>query len=258
MPSLLAKVHSNLKTQAGSNENIFALFEIGKSHVRGENDPVDKNLPKQMRRLSFVVAGDDKISKNIHGSAYYQAKKYIELITNSQVQFEPLDTNEFPITAPYQQKRSAVILIGHGAQQIGVVGEFRPSVKKSLKLPEYCAGFELDIDLLKKYLKQKEYQKLSQFPSSTQDITFEVSKDTNWIVVDKLIDAELAVASAELGYEYLVEPQDIFRLEDSDKKRISFRISLNHHSKTLKTTEVNDLLEQIAKVVHSELQATRI
>jgi phenylalanyl-tRNA synthetase beta chain len=257
-PSLLAKVHSNLKAQAGSNENIFALFEIGKSHVRGENDLVDTNLPKQMRRLSFVIAGDDKISKNINGSAYYQAKKYVELITNSQVQFEPLDTNEYPITAPYQQKRSAVILIGHGAQQIGVIGEFRPSVKKSLKLPEYCAGFELDIDLLKKYLKQKEYQKLSQYPSSTQDITFEVSKDTNWDVIDKLIDAELAVASAELGYEYLVEPLDIFSQEDSDKKRISFRISMNHHNKTLKTTEVNDLLEQIAKVVHGELQATRI
>jgi phenylalanyl-tRNA synthetase beta subunit len=258
MPSLLNKVHPNIKAGAGSDENIFALFEIGKVHVKGHLEDDESGLPKQMNRLSFVLSADSKYRKSKYGSAYYQAKKYVDLITNNKAVYEPLDTNEYPLTAPYQKQRASVILLGDNRTPIGVVGEFQTSVSKAFKLPEYCSGFEIDTDLLREHRVKSTYQPLSQYPSSIQDITFDAKSTVSWGQLYALVHAELAVAKAELGYEYNVEPLDIYQAEGSENKRYSVRITLVHHHKTLKTEEVNDLLEQIAKAVHEEYQATRI
>jgi phenylalanyl-tRNA synthetase beta chain len=259
IPSLLSKVHGNIKATTGNKTNIIALFEFGKAHVKEHFDEDEPSLPKQMNRLSFVIAADNKSANSLGQSAYYHAKKYVELITNQEVSYEALDTNEYPLTSPYQKERSAVITIGPDKQPIGVVGEFRKKVTNSLKLPNYCSGFEIDVDLLFSHKTSKIYEPLSQFPSTTQDITFEISTAHSWADLYTLIHAELAVAKAELGYSYQLEPLDIFQAESvSDKKRISFRITFTHHHKTLKTQEINETLEQLAKAVHEELQAVRI
>lgn len=258
VPSLLAKVHANSKAQAGSDENIFALFEIGKAHVKGHFEETEPTLPKQMNRLSFVIAADGKYQKTQHSEAYYQAKKYVDLITNNQAVYEPLDTNELALTAPYQKERSAVILLGEDKLPVGVVGEFQSKVIKAFKLPDYSAGFEIDTDLLRENSSRISYQPLSQYPSIIQDITFEVKSNVAWGQLYSLVHAELAVAKAESGYEYSVEPLDIYRAEGLDNKRYSMRIVLTHHQKTLKTQEVNELLDKIAKAVHEEFKATRI
>jgi phenylalanyl-tRNA synthetase beta chain len=258
MPSLLAKIHGNIKNQAGSDENVFALFEIGKAHVKGHMDEDETTLPKQMRRVAFVLAADDKTANSLGNSAYYHAKKYVELLTNGQASFEELDTNDFPLTSPYQIERSSVITLGSYKQRIGVLGEYRKSVSSSLKLPTYCAGFEIDTDLLQSHFAHRAYEPLSQFPSTTQDITFEVEASLKWSSFYDFIHAELAVVKAEFGYSYVIEPLDIYVAEGSDKKRLSLRISFTHHQKTLKTQEVNETLDRLAGAVKDELQAIRI
>ncbi len=256
LPSLLNKVHGNIKAQAGSNENEFALFEIGKAHVKGHQQENEPELPAQMRRLALVVAADSKTAKQHAGSAYYQAKKYLDLVTAGQASYHPLESTEYPMTAPYQNKRSAMVKVN--GQVLGVIGEFHAKAKKSLKLPDYSAGFELDVDLLMANLATTSYSPLSTFPSSNQDITFEVPSDFKWAKLHSFVHAELAVAHAESGYQYELEPLDIFQAEGADKKRISLRVTLSHPQKTLKTEEVNKLLEQIAKVADEKLQALRI
>ena len=258
MPSLLNKVHSNIKAGAGSDENIFALYEIGKVHVKGHQEDDESGLPKQMNRLSFVVSGDSKYQKSKYGSAYYLAKKYVDTITNNQASYEPLDTNEYPLTAPYVVGRSAVILLGKNRIPVGVIGEFQARVSKPFKLPEYCAGFEIDTDLLRENVEKPKYQPLSQYPSSVQDITFDANLSVTWGQLYSLIHAELAVEKAESGYEYGVKPLDIYQADASDTTRYSMRITITHNQKTLKTQEVNELLNKIAKAVYEEFEATRI
>lgn len=259
VPSLLAKVHGNLKAGAGGTDNKFAIFELGKAHVKDhmEESPEDK-LPKQMRRLSFAIVADDKSSKNLEGSAYYQAKKYVDVITSGKAEYSPLETNEYPITAPYQIGRSAVITLAKDQPPIGVIGELRSSVKKALKLPDYCAAFEIDTDYLRQEVTASKYTPLSDFPSSTQDVTFEVSDKTSWSTLENFIRAELDVAHAENGYGYELEPRSIFQEDNSDMKRITFSIELNHPHKTLKTDEVSALVEQISKAAKESLDAARI
>ena len=258
IPSLLAKVHGNIKSQAGSDENIFALYELGKAHIKDHFEDDEPTLPKQMNRLSFVVAADSKYQKTRDGSAYYQAKKYVDMITNNQATYELLDTNEYPLTAPYQEQRSAVILLGEHRLPVGVVGEFQAKVTKSFKLPDYCSGFEIDVDLLRENITKPIYQHLSQYPSSVQDITFDAKSSVTWGQLYALVHAELAVAKAESGYEYNVVPLDIYQANGPDSKRYSMRISLTHHQKTLKTQEVSNLLELLAKAIYEEFEATRI
>ncbi len=258
IPSLLAKVHGNIKSQAGTADNEFALYEIGKAHVKGHFEDEEQDLPKQLNRLALVTASDEKSSGLRSGSAYYQARLYVDLLTNGQAKYEALDTNEYPITSPYLIGRSAVIKLGDNQRPVGVVGEFISSAKQALKLPEYCAGFEIDTDLLRELIKPKKYEPLSTFPGTQQDITFEVDGKTSWSQLNNLLQAEMSVAKAESGYQYSVEPLDIYQAEGSDKKRLSLRINLSHPNKTMKTEEVNLILDQISKVAHETLQATRI
>ncbi len=255
LPSLLAKVRQNSKAQAGSENNEFALFEIGKAHVKGENKEHEE-LPKQMRRLAFVHVADQKTAKNYDGAPYYQAKQYVDYVTNGQAKYLPLDTNDYPISAPFQLGRSAVIMVAD--QVLGIVGEFNHRTKAHLKLPDFCAGFELDIDLLQTHISEKRYKPLSVYPSTEQDMTLEVDETVTWQHIEELLHAELAVAKAESGYDYDIEPLDIYQSEGATKKRITFRIRLTHYEKTLKTEEVSILFAQLAKVAKELLGATLI
>jgi phenylalanyl-tRNA synthetase beta chain len=258
LPSLLAKIHGNIKSQAGNDENIFALFELGKAHVKNQLED-DSDLPKEMRRVAFVIAADAKTKNFKSSTAYYHAKKYVELITRNQVSFEPLETNnKYPLTSPFQKERSAVIVMGHDKQPVGVVGEFTNRVVENLKLPVYCAGFEIDSDLVRMHLEDESYRPLSNYPSTTQDITFEIVDSIAWGRLYQFMHAELEVVKAENGLDFVLEPLAIFKAQDTDKKRISMRITFTHHHKTLKTEEVNNILNQIAKAIHDEFQATRV
>lgn len=258
MTSLLSKVNSNIRIGSSQEENIFALYELGKVHIKDDFEAEETHLPKQMRRIGFVLAGDKKTSSKMEGSAYFKVKKYVDLITNNQASFSVLETNDYPLTSVYEPKRSAVITIGNEMQPIGVIGEYKKSVQKDLKLPAYCAGFEIDIDLLRSLQIEDKYKPVSVFPSSSQDVTYEVNDKITFAELHRNIIAELDVAKAELGLNYELDTLDIYKEENSENKRITFRMSLNHDQKTLKTDEVSSLIDTITKEVNEQLQAVRI
>lgn len=256
MPSMLAKVHANIKAQEGQDNNKFLLYEFGNVHVKGEFEQEETSIPKQMRRLAGVFAADQKAAKQYHGAAYYQAKRYVDEITDGQAVYLALDTNKYPVTAPYLQERAAIVMVGD--QVLGVVGEFGHKTRHKLKLPEYCAGFELDVDLLREHLQVDQYQPLSMYPETTQDVTFDVALSVSWHQLEQLLHAELAVAGAEMGYEYTLLPHTIYRPDEVQRRRMSFRIVLSHPHKTLTREEVNKLLEQLSKAAHETLEAHRV
>ncbi|HMT19316.1 MAG TPA: phenylalanine--tRNA ligase subunit beta [Candidatus Saccharibacteria bacterium] len=256
MPSMLAKVYANIKAQAGSDDNEFALYEIGKVHLKGEYEQEESNLPKEMKRLALVYAADAKVARSRKGAPYYRAKKILEYCCADALTFVPLETNEYPITAPYQKGRSAIVMLDE--QMLGVVGEFRASVRKALKLPDYCAGFEIDMDILRLHEHSHTYRMLSEYPHSVQDITLELPNTCNWQTIHTLLSNELKVLEAEQQYYGEIEPLQIFQADSSDKKRHSFRITITHPLKTLRTDEVNELMAILTKSAEESLGATRI
>jgi phenylalanyl-tRNA synthetase beta chain len=192
LPSLLSKVHPNIKSDmVRSDDNEFVLFEIGKAHVKKHVD--EEKLPTEFERLALVVAADEKTAaRKYEGSAYYLAKKYLDSLLDGQAEYKVLETNDYPITSPYQLGRSAMVYVD--GELLGVIGEMRSSVRKSLKLPEFCAGFELDLGLLQSKLSHRHYMPIGQFPKTQQDITLGVGTGTSYEDLHSLLSSELQAA----------------------------------------------------------------
>ena len=266
MPSLVTKVQQNLRSDmVRSDDNEFALFEIGKAHVKGhssvEQDATDPRaekqaLPDEMERLVLLFAADEKTAnRKYHGSAVYLAKQYLQPFLSGQVEFEPLESNDYPIAAPYEKSRSATIAIN--GQILGVVGEFRSSVKKAFKLPDYCAGFELDLSLLKENSSEQAYNSIGSFPKTQADITLAVNKNVQFAELVACLREQLAAEQADHGYEWRIAPRNIYQADSSDKVNYTFRVWLWHPAKTLKTEETNKVIDSIAGQAKESLGAKR-
>ena len=257
-PSLLEKVHSNIK--AGFSE--FALFELGKAHSKTEID--EDGLPKEFERLSLVIALDNKVSKRtVAGAPYYAAKRYAQTIFDAQnsvtkyvslAEFNVPDHKMFQqMLAPFEPARSAVIFVDE--KLAGVVGEYKSSVRKALKLPDYTAGLELFLSPLKAD-SNTNYTQISKFPSVQQDITLRVpASKTHQEVIDSLTANIDLPAHATLSLATV----DIFQKPDElDVKQVTFRITVTPYDGTLTSTGVNEILDAAAEKSRSTIDAVRV
>lgn len=262
MPSLLEKIHPNIK--AGYEE--FALFEIGKAHNKKEYD--EENLPKEVNSLAFVVAAGDKAAARYQGAPYYLARKYaVDLLisfgTLENVTFEPLqdaDLHDNPwlvqMTAPFEPGRSAILRDANGLIW-GVVGEFRPVVRRGLKLPAFAAGFELDSLLfMQNNTASGKYVQLPRFPRVEQDICLRVPADTTYQTVFDFVQSHLHQHRPDATYHTL-GPVDIYQ-RDADHKQITLRLGIASYERTLTDEEVNSLLDNVAQAAKTQLNAERI
>ncbi len=253
-PSLLDKVHTNIK--AGYDK--FALFELGNVHYKDEWDEDEPNIPLEDNHLALVVACE---AKNLPtGAPFYLARKYIEQIDHN------LDKNLIPmeqfdlasdewglqLSAPYEPKRSAVIVKDN--QIWGVIGEFKLSVRTALKLPDYTAGFELNLGVTQP--KEPTYHPLPRFPKVEQDMTLKVAASKKYGEViaqisEKLEELKPANTTASL------EPTYIYQ-KDADYKHMTWRLSIASYERTLTDEEVNKLLDDIAEAAKELFGAERI
>jgi phenylalanyl-tRNA synthetase beta chain len=272
MPSLLDKVHGNMK--AGYDE--FALFELGKAHIVGQND--DDGLPREDDLLAVVVASADKLKKS--GAAYYAAQKYLRQLVRIQLVFKPVpeDMRHFDMLKPYDMTRSAFVYTLDDTF-LGVIGEFRSTVRRALKLPTYTAGFELDIQALDGYgftRPASSYVPISRFPKTAQDITLKVDEQLPHQALYDFLNEELS--KHNLGgvpmpvfyniyngmksngvVMYGLTTRDIFqRTDDRAHKQITFRIEIASYERTLTDKEVNGLLDSVAAAAHDKFGAERL
>ncbi len=261
LPSLLDKVHLNIK----SGHNEFGIFEINKSHC---NDYLGEDgLPVEEQRLAFVFTADDKLDKAKNsGAAYFQAKTYalyllnelgISSIFTSASGHNPKLNVSKQAFAPFEPSRTAIIHDTNG-EFIGEVGEFKSSVRRKLKLPQFVSGFELDVSQLTKLAKPNQYTPLSRFPNTDQDISLQVTADTSYHKVLEAVKEPLDTETNEHGYVTQIEPVDIYQPNDLDRKNITFRITLTHHNRTLVTQEVNNVMSRIEESVKKSLGAIRL
>lgn len=239
MPSLLSQIHKNIK----DGFNHLAIFEIGKVHIQGHQDEHDDQVPKEMQRLALSVANKKGSAEN----AYYQAKLYLtELMGNLQIGFELIRTDKeffgekIPVTAPFSQVNSATIFVDE--KPVGIIGNFSPSTAAKLKLPEYSAGFELDLaNLVEKSEPNFKYQPLAKYPAINQDLTIEVPAGVNFSDVERKLKLKLK----ESGLNFKLTPVSIYQAEGSEARNITFNVWLNHPERTLEVKEVTSLMENL-------------
>jgi phenylalanyl-tRNA synthetase beta chain len=259
-PSLLDKVRLNLK--AGHNE--FALFEINKVHAQRVADK--SGLPLESTRVGFLFASDDKAAATHSGAAYYQARVYVDelLVANGSddITFNPLpktvmdiDTLTEQMIRPFEPDRSALLLLdGH---IVGIVGEYRLAVHKALKLPAFCAGFELSMDCLVDG-RSLHYNPLPRFPKVEQDICLKVAADLSYEELKRSVEDALDHHRPENTLCSLT-PIDIYqRDDDQEHKQVTLRLAIASYDRTLTDVEVNTLLEQVAATMKDQFRAERV
>ncbi len=253
MPSLLDKVHPNIK--AGYDQ--FALFELGKTHSLDQID--DEGLPIEGEFTALVVAAADKLK--IESSAFYLARKYLISLSGEDVSFTPIDKNvtNNQLIRPYEPNRSAMISVKSSGEFLGVIGEFKASVIRNLKLPKFSAGFEVDTVALQKLIdKRTHYSQLPKFPKLFQDITLKVRASTKFSDVFDALNGELNNLKPdntviELSAIDIYEPDS-----DVSSKNITLRLEIASYERTLTDNEVNKLLDEASESVKESLQSERI
>ncbi|HVX24625.1 MAG TPA: phenylalanine--tRNA ligase subunit beta [Candidatus Saccharimonadales bacterium] len=255
-PSLLAAVHPNLK--AGYDQ--FALFELGKVHYVDEWDETEPEVPNEDDHLALIVASSDK--QRPQGAAYYQARKYLEQLSNELIdELVPMADFDFKsdewgrqLTAPYEPQRSALIIRDDVVW--GVIGEFKASVQRALKLPKYAAGFEVHLSLL--HLPQPGYLPLLRFPGVKQDLTLKVSAEQTYLQVATAVDKALGAHTLE-DTHIALEPLGVYQAKDDEAhKHFSFRVTITGLNRTLTDKEVGHVLDAMAAELKQQLNAERI
>lgn len=256
-PSLLERVHANLK--AGHDE--LALFEIGKAHSKTEVQ--DDGLPQEFERLALVFAADDRHAGNYQGAAYYQAQHFLgQVLSGTAYRFAALSSVDISaheltrqMVQPFEPSRAAVIHVGD--RVVGVVGEFRSSVRKALKLPRYIAGFEIFVSACTASMGQV-YRSLSRYPKVEQDICLKVAATLPFEALHQLV-GETISQHLDDSFAYQLLPIDIYqRQDDMAHKQVTFRLSIASHQKTLRDSEVAGILDAVAQAASVAVQAQRI
>ncbi len=267
LPSVLEKVQINIRSDLvrPTGDNEFAIYEINKVHIKGVDAP-DEPVPYEYMKLALVFAADDKTAaRKYSGAPYYQARQFLDYLLhalNIGVEYHSLEPEKYQgefsqQIGLYQSGRSASVMAGEVV--VGQIGEFNTKIRRSLKLPAFTAGFELDVEALLRLTTERPYQPLSKFPKTEQDICLRVGVGTAYAQVRQCVQDSLAEASNEHGYTFEVLPLDIYQgAKDTAHKQITFRIWLSHFERTLTTEEVNRLLQGIADTAAKQLQATRV
>lgn len=268
IPSLLKLVHPNIKS--GFKE--LAIYEIGKSHMKGLFEPKSK-IPASEERIAIVYAAHPKArSHKKHGAPYFIAQQYLGWILGKLgidyelhvVDHSPSKEEGRQAIAPFDHKRTAYVRAKDtkGASElIGFIGEFHDHAKSKLKLPEYCAGFELDVSRLMKFQKKlASYSPLSEYPPVSQDITLKVPSSISYNDLTTRFESSLQktftdeLGKIELNWGLL----SIYRPEKSKSKNYTFRISVASYSETLNDKQINALLNKVANKSIIDLGGQRV
>jgi len=250
LPSLLDKVHTNIK----SGHNEFALFEIGKGHLKSKG--LNKEgLPIENNYIDLVYTS----KKDKPGAPFYVAKKIIDNLGKDlgvKFEFEKIVNQiDKQILAPFDIDRSSLIRIDNG-DILGLVGELKQSVIKNFKLPQYISAASIDTDILQKNISKNigdSYHPLSKFPSTRRDISIEIDLAVSYKDVLNVVKNSLQKQDDEFISISLV---DIYRAKDSSFKTITLNISMTNYNRTLTATDASRIIENINKAVSVKLNGS--
>ena len=160
----------------------------------------------------------------------------------------------YPVTAPFEYRRSALVSDTASGEFIGIVGEYRKSVAKAFKLPASTAGFEIDPKAILKAVTQRgsSYTPLSKYPGTSRDICFRLAKEISYQQIIDTVRGELV----ETDLMITIEPIDIYREENAQDKNVTIRIAFVSSERTLDGGEINAQVENMSSRVCDILNAT--
>ena len=125
-----------------------------------------------------------------------------------------------------------------------------------LKLPEFSAGFEIDLEVLSSTKGSGQvYTPLPRFPGTEHDVTFETPMNVSFEQV--LDDFEKNIVGPELITS--VKPVDIYqKYPDSKTRNITLRLKISNTQKTMSSEEINKIVDKAVTSSEKKLGLKRI
>lgn len=248
-PSLLNAVHGNVKQGYDS----FALYEINKVHPK-QHGMTNEGVPEEVDMIALVVTS----KKSQNGAPYYKAKRLLQYLGDAlelDLMFTPIEADpNYPVTAPFEYRRSARVTDKKTDTFIGIVGEYKKSVVRGFKLPDDTAGFEIGspalLDAIQKLTSN--YKPISRYPGTERDICFRVAHEVRY----QHIINSMGQVLADTELETTLVPVSIYQSQEKPtEKNITIRLQLTAHDHTLTREEVQGIVDQVANQVTQETGA---
>ncbi len=145
-------------------------------------------------------------------------------------------------------RQAAKIMLGN--EKLGMMGALHPRLLKQLDLQGPLFLFEMDLSLLTQRIIPT-FQELSKFPIIRRDIA---------IIVDKTVLAEelksvILECAGSLARDVLVF--DVYQGKgiEPGRKSVAIGLTLQHPSRTLVESEVNDLMQKVLQALADRFKA---
>ena len=237
---------------------------MGKTHSKKYPNDGDEQVPKEFNALSVVASAGPKKAQRYVGAAFYAVRAYMDYLADQfgvAVEYLPIDSElSVSVSKPFELSRSAMIKDVASGKLLGIIGEFSQKVHLALKLPQFTAGFELDLDeLLHVAHAKKAYKILSRYPGIASDVTF---RTLSTLTYQRLVDAvekALADNTQDAGFVYRLSSVGAFQPnEQTSSRNITLHIELSHPVRTLTTDESNTVIDTVVAAVQKQAIAERV
>jgi phenylalanyl-tRNA synthetase beta chain len=248
--SIVPGLLETMRHSIAQHEKNLRLFEIGKTFYNNGRD----SLPQEIEMLVGLWCGSRTDSSWHAGEKacdFYDLKGVVEALLEElgipSVFFTGLPEEKCTYTRP---GFSARVLIQN--QEIGLIGEVHPQVRRHFELKDTAYIFELTIDRLRSLIPDvKSFQPIYRYPAVTRDVT---------LIVDLGVESGRILNRVEQMNEKLIETVHLFDVFDgkpipSGKKSISFRIVYRSSDRTLEDEEINRFHQEITGNLLKEFKA---
>ena len=245
IPNILKNVQHNLK-----HFKEITIFEIGRVFwVDGQVLPNEKTI------LVGAVVLENQTEKNRKAQNFFEAKGYCDnllsqlgIVDYYYDNFDP-DGFEMPQTF-WHQGRSAQIKLEGSEKAVGFVGEVNPLILANLDIHTRVALFEFEMDNLRLISSEEnEFKPLRRFPLVFRDVAL-VSQ--GGVLVDQILQT-MQLAAGEMLLD--ADLFDMFDFADGSTS-FAFHLTFGLDERTLKSEEVEKVLEKIILSLEKELNVT--
>lgn len=243
LPGLLDALGNNLARQARR----VRLFEIGQCFTP-DADGADASGVAQRVMCGGVLFGrreEHSWAQTAAATDFFDAKGDVERVLalgGRTAVFEPADD---PVLHPGQ---AAAVRIG--ADRVGRVGRLHPRLEAALALPAGVFVFELRADAVLA-LRPRRHGAVSRQPSVRRDFALVLARDVPAARLEAV--ARRALGEVLAGFELF----DLYTGQGiaAEEKSVAVGLTLQHPSRTLAATDIDQFLRRVLDAFARELGA---
>lgn len=232
-PSILSSLVLQIKQCLNHFVKSGKLVEVGNCFMKPS---------KEFHKLGLASFGDTNYPE-VNTNTYMRIKQDIHSVLHRIkpgliIQYrKPTRSDQLPLG--WHPNQTAEIIIND--KVIGYVGKLHPSIQSDIPVETFIAELDLGcIDEQKVEFVKPRVQ--SKFPPSTRDLSFWVNKDD----CAGVIKAQITTISELLNQVIIL---DDYHSEQDNQRSLTFRLTFQSFTKTLKDKEIDKIVENTVAIL---------